>query len=315
MQQREEASSLPPAEDVHENCLSQSQAAGHNQVEEDRDLLTIAQQEEIDSQIAASQPLVGPLEPPSMLLQAYKDNPEKGFVEGVEDLARRYAKMRRIRRDGNCFYRAFLFAYLAGLVEGGIGDVRKGEEKEGGGGKGRKRGRKKEWERFSQTVKDSKAWLLTVGYEEVAIDIFWEVFVEELEALPQKSLSDLESTFNEPHGVASYMVWYCRLLTSGYLKKHKEEYEAFLDASYRDMDDFCVREVEPTGKECEQVQIMALVRALGVSVRIEYLDGRALPPGGQLPCHVLPDERDGGKEEVVPVTLLYRPGHYDLLVK
>lgn len=275
MQQREEASSLPPAEDVHENGLSQSQAAGHNQVEEDRDLLTIAQQEEIDSQIAASQPLVGPLEPPSMLLQAYKDNPEKGFVEGVEDLARRYAKMRRIRRDGNCFYRAFLFAYLAGLVEGGIGDVRKGEEKEGGGGKGRKRGRKKEWERFSQTVKDSKAWLLTVGYEEVAIDIFWEVFVEEvrgkrgregwecpdgtgrgllrgllpvvlfasfpplslpltplkqLEALPQKSLSDLESTFNEPHGVASYMVWYCRLLTSGYLKKHKEEYEAFLDA-------------------------------------------------------------------------------------
>lgn len=181
MQQREEASSLPPAEDVHENGLSQSQAAGHNhQVEEDRDLLTIAQQEEIDSQIAASQPLVGPLEPLSMLLQAYKDNPEKGFVEGVEDLARRYARMRRIRRDGNCFYRAFLFAYLAGLVEEGIEDGRKGEEKEGGGGKGRKRGRKKEWERFSQTVKDSKAWLLTVGYEEVAIDIFWEVFVEEV---------------------------------------------------------------------------------------------------------------------------------------
>jgi len=51
----------------------------------------------------------------------------------------------------------------------------------------------------------------------------------QLEELPQKTLADLEATFNDPHGVASYMVWYCRLLTAGFLKKHREEYEAFLD--------------------------------------------------------------------------------------
>lgn len=131
----------------------------------EQDRLTMAQQEEIESQIAATQPLVGAPEPPSVLLPAYKDNPAKGFVAGVEDLARRYRMMRRVRGDGNCFYRAFLFAYLAGLVEGGVGE----------GGK-----RKKEWEMLAHTVKDSKGWLVEVGFEEVAIDMFWEVFVEEV---------------------------------------------------------------------------------------------------------------------------------------
>jgi len=131
----------------------------------ERDRLTMAQQEEIESQIAASQPLIGALEPPSVLLPAYEDNPAQGFVAGVEDLARRYRMMRRVRGDGNCFYRAFLFAYLAALVEGAVGE----------GGK-----RKEEWEALTKTVKDSKAWLVEVGYEEVAIDAFWEVFVEEV---------------------------------------------------------------------------------------------------------------------------------------
>jgi ubiquitin thioesterase protein OTUB1 len=131
----------------------------------EQDRLTMAQQEEIEAQIAATQKLIGDLEPPSILLPAYKDNPAQGFVAGVEDLARRYRMMRRVRGDGNCFYRAFLFAYLAALVEGGVG--------EGGG-------RKREWEALTKTVKESKAWLVDVGYEEIAIDTFWEVFVEEV---------------------------------------------------------------------------------------------------------------------------------------
>ena len=73
------------------------------------------------------------------------------------------------------------------------------------------------------------------------------------------------------------------------------------------------------GKECEQVQIVALMKALSVRVRIEYLDGRPVKEGGNLPFHVLPEEEEGGGGggggggEVV-VALLYRPGHYDVLV-
>lgn len=37
--------------------------------------------------------------------------------------------------------------------------------------------------------------------------------------------------------------------------------------------DFCLSEVEPTGKEADQAQIMALARCLKQGIRICYLDG------------------------------------------
>mmetsp|Transcript_7249 Transcript_7249/g.13326 ORF Transcript_7249/g.13326 Transcript_7249/m.13326 type:complete len:124 (+) Transcript_7249:810-1181(+) len=48
---------------------------------------------------------------------------------------------------------------------------------------------------------------------------------------------------------------------------------------------FCAREVEPMGRECEQIHIIALCEALGVSVAIEYLDGSS----GPLACLTLPE--------------------------
>jgi len=40
------------------------------------------------------------------------------------------------------------------------------------------------------------------------------------------------------------------------------------------MDSFCKAEVEPMGKECEQVQITALSEYLQIAIEIAYLDGR-----------------------------------------
>ncbi|CAM9143940.1 unnamed protein product [Heterosigma akashiwo] len=64
------------------------------------------------------------------------------------------------------------------------------------------------------------------------------------------------------------------------------------------------------GKECEQVQIMALTRALGITVAIEYLDGSPLQDG-KISKLVLPSEETGAPPAWV--TLLYRPGHFDIL--
>jgi ubiquitin thioesterase protein OTUB1 len=54
---------------------------------------------------------------------------------------------------------------------------------------------------------------------------------------------------------------------------------------------------------------MALTRALGVAVKIEYLDGRATDAQPSLQHHVLPDDSMPPR-----VILLYRPGHYDVLI-
>jgi ubiquitin thioesterase protein OTUB1 len=86
------------------------------------------------------------------------------------------------------------------------------------------------------------------------------------------------------------------------------------------------------GKECDQPQIAALTEALQVGVRIEYLDGSA-KADEELQCYVCaptvtpsvsssrspsasPRLRTHSGEtatQPVSITLLYRPGHYDIL--
>jgi ubiquitin thioesterase protein OTUB1 len=61
------------------------------------------------------------------------------------------------------------------------------------------------------------------------------------------------------------------------------------------------------GKECGMVQVLALAESLAVKVNIEYMDGRELG-GGKLTTHEF-----GPETSRTVLTLLYRPGHYDIL--
>ena len=83
---------------------------------------------------------------------------------------------------------------------------------------------------------------------------------------------------------------------------------------------------ESQGKECEQLQIIAISELLGIRVEIEYLDGKELQT-------VVASSSDGNGVTVtaalslvecgdmtaassaIKVFLLYRPGHYDILYK
>ena len=58
-------------------------------------------------------------------------------------------------------------------------------------------------------------------------------------------------------------------------------------------------------RESDHIHISALTAALGVSVRVEYMDRGK---GGQVNHHDFPEDT------VAPfIHLLYRPGHYDIL--
>jgi ubiquitin thioesterase protein OTUB1 len=39
------------------------------------------------------------------------------YCQKVHDLAKKYKSMRRTRPDGNCFFRAFSYAYMEQLLE------------------------------------------------------------------------------------------------------------------------------------------------------------------------------------------------------
>ena len=60
------------------------------------------------------------------------------------------------------------------------------------------------------------------------------------------------------------------------------------------------------GKESDHIHIIALTSAVNVPVRIEYLDRGA---DGRMNHHDFPESSSPH------LTLLYKPGHYDILYK
>ncbi|CAH0473747.1 unnamed protein product [Peronospora belbahrii] len=231
----------------------------------------------------------------------YIGNDNINFMHGIESLNARYEAMRRVRGDGNCFFRGFIFALCERLLPSVAG---KNEDCNA-----------TLRHRIQFKIQQSKNELIAIGYSDVAIDAFWETFVDYLAAMETRSYAELVRDFQTEGGESEYLVWYMRLLTAGYMKKRAERFQPFIDGLYpgQTVAQFCAAEVEPMGKECDQPQIAALTEALQVGVQIEYLDGSA-GPGEKLQSYVCSPTIDVANEhDVEIITLLYRPGHYDIL--
>ena len=194
-----------------------------------------------------------------------------------------------MRKDGNCFYRGFLYRYLEHLIA-----VQAAHGSEAC----------PELVRIREVVKGSKAKLLSVDYEETAIDMFWEMLIEVLDDVPKTTLEAWHAKMNEEHGISMHIVWFCRVLSAGQIKMNADRFAPFVmdENGIADVTEFCKREVEPVNHECEQVQIIALTEMLEIPVAIEYLDGSGAPSKLVFPEGATP-----------VVNLLYRPGHYDVL--
>lgn len=68
----------------------------------------------IHKQICDTIPLVSELQEISTLGNEYTD--DRVYCTKVNDLGAKYSALRRTRPDGNCFFRAFAYAYLEYLV-------------------------------------------------------------------------------------------------------------------------------------------------------------------------------------------------------
>ena len=64
-------------------------------------------QNQIQEEIENSSPFISDLTPIDIVKAEYRDNFK--FEESFLELQKRYSRVRRLRRDGNCFYRAYLF--------------------------------------------------------------------------------------------------------------------------------------------------------------------------------------------------------------
>ncbi|KAL8275073.1 hypothetical protein Esti_000952 [Eimeria stiedai] len=192
------------------------------------------------------------------------------------------AKVRRVRRDGCCFYRSYMFGVFEKIV-GDAAAVRSLKDK---------------------LQQELIPRMLDTGIRLWGLGFCGAEMQEALDLLekPESSVADVERLLNET-GPSNYLVVFARLLTAAELRSKAESFLPFL-SNHSSIDAFCLTEVEPMWVGAEQPQILALASALSFPVEIVYVDQSK---GEQPARHIFPDSTFSS------VKLLYRPGHYDLL--
>ncbi|KAL2903708.1 Ubiquitin thioesterase otubain-like [Bienertia sinuspersici] len=245
-------------------------------------------------------PFVGDKEPLSALAAEYHSG-SPILLEKIKLLEENYSAIRRTRGDGNCFFRSFMFSYLEHILE--TQD-------------------KVEVDRVMANVEECRKTLQGLGYADFTFEDFFSLFLEQLESVIQgedASISHDELVKrSRDQSVSDYVVMFFRFVTSGEIRKRSEFFEPFiLGLTNATVDQFCKTSVEPMGEESDHVQIIALSDALGVPIRVVYLDRSSCETGVSVNHHdFIPCALQNGESssEINPyITLLYRPGHYDIL--
>ncbi|XP_057428752.1 OVARIAN TUMOR DOMAIN-containing deubiquitinating enzyme 1 isoform X1 [Lotus japonicus] len=261
------------------------------------------QQHSIQADQANKVPFVGDKEPLSSLAAEYQSG-SAILLEKIKVLDQQYAAIRRTRGDGNCFFRGFMFSYLEHVL------VSQDQA---------------EIDRIQANVEKSRTALQTLGYTELTFEDFFSLFIEQLESVIQgkeTSISHEELVLrSRDQSISDYVVMFFRFVTSAEIQKRSEFFEPFiLGLTNTTVEQFCKSSVEPMGEESDHVHITALSDALGVPIRVVYLDRSSCDTGGVSVNHhdFMPVAGDlpnaSSSEKNTPfITLLYRPGHYDIL--
>ncbi|KZV44071.1 ubiquitin thioesterase otubain-like [Dorcoceras hygrometricum] len=228
------------------------------------------------------------------------------LLEKIKVLAAQFTAIRRTRGDGNCFFRSFMFAYLDHILESQD---------------------RPEVDRITVNVEQCRKTLLSLGHAEFTFEDCFALFLEQLESVVPRceipiSHDELVERSRD-QSTSDYVVMFFRFITSGEIRKRSEFYEPFIHGlTNMSVEQFCKSSVEPMGEESDHVHITALSDALGIPIRIVYLDRSCDDKGHVSVNHhdFSPLATDSTKanaccsEAHKPfITLLYRPGHYDIL--
>ncbi|KAB5573265.1 hypothetical protein DKX38_000459 [Salix brachista] len=218
-------------------------------------------------------------EPLSTLAAEYQSG-SPILLEKIKVLGDKYAAIRRTRGDGNCFFRSFMFSYLEHILE--TQD-------------------RAEVDRIKIKVEECRKTLQGLGYVDFTFEDFFALFLEQLDDVLQGNENSIS---------------------------HEELQNRSCDQSVSDYSEcldcvmFCKSSVEPMGEESDHMHITALSDALGVPIRVVYLDRSSCDAGGVSVNHHnfvpapgnLPSGSSASSESINPfITMLYRPGHYDIL--
>ncbi|KAK3537209.1 hypothetical protein QTP70_002611 [Hemibagrus guttatus] len=205
---------------------------------------------------------------------------EESEAENYQDICHQFGFIRRVKGDGNCFYRALCFTLVESVLhnESAI-------------------------QKFRDKLLRSHQVLLTAGFDEKAFKDLLNTFNSVLEQLETDTSEEtLLSLFND-QATSDSMVQYLRLLTSAHLQSNSDFFQHFVEAP--NLKVYCTQEVEAMAMECDHVEILALAEELDVSLCIISVEGS----DGHLTYHIIPE---GSQPSLY---LLYKTSHYDILYK
>jgi len=255
----------------------------------------------LNDTVPSADPLIARLAPLTTLRAQYEGGSES-FVKQIDFLIDQgYAGIRRSRGDGDCFYRSLVFAYIERIFDAA---------------------NKPAAVRASiATLERSLLKLREAGFQEMVIEDSYEIARDLINGIvDSEQVSNNGSTLTpaqlytvfQDDSMSNYLVTFMRMITSAQIRGNRDEYEAFLThpdtGETIDVTEFCETVVEVLGKEADHVQLNAISQALEVNLKIAYLDGRS--SDGRVEFVTF---NHAGDENETPLTLIYRPGHYDIL--
>ncbi len=263
-----------------EIALAQKQS--QERLENER--MAVEYENAIKAEIEQTTPLISDQLEIQILLDDYKDNLE--YANSVKIITEKYKYIRKVRRDGNCFYRAFiyrLFEYICMKNDNTLfNDILKKIE----------------------GIKDLTA---KNGYDWMIVEDFYTVFYGEFCSCFNSvnnngvSVRDYMDNLFKDKEKGNYLIYFMRFCIAAYLKDNRQLYEMYIEG---DFDTWIRKEVEAIDNEADQIQIMACVNYFELGVKIEYLN--------KYKNEVVKFPEDK-KDEDIFIEVLFTPGHYDIL--
>ncbi|KAH7909300.1 peptidase C65 Otubain-domain-containing protein, partial [Hygrophoropsis aurantiaca] len=234
-------------------------------------------------------PLIDALAPISVLRKEYENSSH--FMSQIDHLSKEgYGRIRRARGDGDCFYRSLAYAFVDGLL--------------------RAPNRAVAAENAISSLKSTMAsdqLKMAELFEGSGYDEWLENFTELIEKVTKvdddRSNELLVLEFFQTPEHSNSTVAYLRFLTSAYIQNSGDS--NLIQSMSMEPGQFCKQFVEPLGTYADDFQISALSGAMDISINIAYMDGHKPEVNFILKR----------PERSEPLLLLFRPGHYDVLVK
>ena len=247
-------------------------------------LMSIEYENKLKEDLQLSNPLISELLPINILLKDYENNFE--YVTSIKEITSKYKNIRKVIRDGNCFYRSFIYRLFEYICM---------------------KNNKNLYEHIKKKITEAKDLIQRNGYDWNFISDFYNIFYTQLyysfNSLETKGVTvrDYLDTLFKDKEVGNYFIYFIRFCIAAFLKENAFMYEVFVEGPF---ENWIINEVEAIDHEAEQIQIMACVNYFDIGVKIEYLN----PNKNEV--MKFPEDKD---DKDIFINVLFTPGHYDIL--